>query len=457
MNRRDTFRIIPLTLAGIASFANEAVSLEKVIRPPSREGNVPLSLQYPKIVTELLKWIRSTQSEKILEASYAIARAVQKKRTCWCHWNMGHTYRSDIFPERNGQPDILTAGYDPEKSKNGDLLLLSFPFSQFDDLDKKDIYVIGGPSVWGGDCKNAELIQKDIQEMRFRPYSDIWIETNMTSIGPRIKIPGMIAPIGPVTGPVYLTLFWMMMADTCRIHAIDGKTVKIKGDEPKLSGDDINWVGLTDPLMDNFFDEIMRELNLIGSELGELRKIAKMAVDTVLDGGNVYFYSRYPEAFASEASGRRGGLSLARGISDGNIRGTSKDCAIMGIYKPDCEVDLKNLDEFKKRGMRVASVGPISRDFSIPEGRTVHKETLAHIGRFTDTYGHFAIPGFDKKVCPTTGILNCTMLWCICIEIATQIIERTDGNVPVINSNGALELSKEHSPHLRSLRQDRGY
>ena len=267
----------------------------------------------------------------------------------------------------------------------------------------------------------------------------------------------MNSPIGPVTGPVYMTLFWMMMADTCRILAIEGKSVSVAGDEPKLSGNRVVWESLTDPLMDNFFDEILRELELIGSELGDLRKMASIAVETILNGGNLYFYSKYRYSFASEASGRRGGLRLAKGIGDDSIKGTSKDCVIMGTYNPDDETDLKNLEEFKKRGMRIASIGPIMRNYAIPEGRAVFKESEVHIGRFVESYGEFAIPGFRKKVCPTSGILNCTMLWCLCIEIVMQIIKRTNGNVPTIGMNGALEMFRTHYPHLHGLLNSRGY
>ena len=452
-------RLIPLTVAGMGNLVKTAAALDYQTGCKQSEENGPLCLRYPAVIKDLLGKVRATQSEKLLEASYSIARTVLKKHTVWCHWNMGHTYRSDIFPERNGMPLFITQGYDPKKAVDGDLLLLSFPMNIeiLKTLDKKDLFVIGGTDPWGGDPMNTELIKKDIREMRFRPYSDIWIETNMTAIGPRIYITGMTPPIGPVTGPVYMTLFWMMMADTCRVLSIEGKPFMIAGDEPKLSGDKTEWAGLADPLMDDFFDEIMRELELIGSELGDLRKMASIAVDTILNGGTLYFYSRYPYSLADEACGRRGGLQLAQGFGDGNVKGTSKDCVIMGTYKPDDEADLRNLDEFKKRGMRIASIGPVTRNFMIPEGRAVFKETEVHVGRFVETYGQFAIPGYEKKVCPTSGILNCTMLWCLCIEIVTQVIARTNGNVPALGLSGALEMSRIHSPHLQNLLKSRGY
>ena len=74
-----------------------------------------------------------------------------------------------------------------------------------------------------------------------------------------------------------------------------------------------------------------------------------------------------------------------------------------------------------------------------------------------DTYGMFAIPGFDKKVCPTSGILNITMLWTVSLEIIEQIIKRTNGNVPAIAANGALFWCDRYKNSLNAMVKDRGY
>lgn len=459
MKRRDAFRLIPLTFAGIGSLARYAAAIENCSYSTQSGEHIPPALMYQKNVLGMLDWVRKNQSEKILESSYAIARTIRNGGNFWLNWDQGHSTNAELFPGRNGVPKFINHGYNIQKARKGDLLMACRILSQegYDDLAEKDIFVIGSPSPWSGDAIGFEDIRADIQQSKIHPYSDIWIETNITTIGAVIKIPGMPAPIGPVSGPLYMTLMWMILADTCRILSIEGKSVDVEGDEQKLSGDNVNWVNSADPLMDNFLDEIAMEMELIGAELGNLRKIASMAVDTLLDGGNVYYYSRYPQSFTTEATGRRGGFLFARGLSDGNIRGTSKDCVIMGIYKPDDEADLKNLDEFKKIGMRVASIGPITRDFTIPEGRCVHKETEVHIGRMYDTYGLYAIPGFDKKVCPTSGILTFTINWAISLEIIEQIRERTDGNVPAVHFSGALKWGNDFNSRVRTMMNDRGY
>ncbi|MBN1295045.1 MAG: hypothetical protein JXB48_24630 [Candidatus Latescibacteria bacterium] len=460
MKRRDTFTLIPLALAGAGSLTAKSFAQRKPLMPhPMRDGSQPLSLTYTRNVIKMLKWVRENQSENILEAAYAIARTYMKGKRIWSCWDLGHTAEADLFPGRNGQPDILTAGYEMDKVKDGDLVLANFPWPRgyIEDLAKRDLFIIGGPCPWGGDVKGYENIVPDIQKLKIRPFADIWIETNCDHIGAQVKIPGSPAPLGPESGPLNGTIFWMMMADACRVLAIEGKSAKVKGDEPKLSGGNVPLVNLDAPLMDNYFDEVLRQLELVGSELGNIRKMANMAVDTLLDGGNVYFYSRYEPSLAGEASGRRGGFLFAKGMSDGHIAGTSKDCVIMGTYKPDDEADLKNLDEMKNRGMRVASIGPLTRDFKIPDGRAVYKETEVHVGRMCDTYGLFAVPGFDQKICPTSGILATSILWTMSVELAEEIIRRTGGNVPGIFFNGALTWSANHNASMSALAAERGY
>jgi hypothetical protein len=457
MKRRDLFRLVPFTIPSLFLSSYSSYSQERLL-PPENPWE-PLALKYTRRVREMLTHVRDTQSDKILEAAYAIARTVEKGNRCWCCWDLGHTNNSDIFPGRNGEPELVTAGYDAKQVRDGDLVLANFPWpaGYMDDLSKKDLFVVGGPCPWGGDIPNAaEYITPEIQRLKIRPFADIWIETDVDFLGAQVKIPGSPAPLGPESGPLNGTIFWMMMADACRILSRDGKPVKVKGDEPKLT-EKTPRVSLNEPLMDDFFNNVMMQLEMIQMEMGDIRKMAKMAVDTLLSGGKVYFYSRYPESLANEASGRRGGFSFAEGLSDGHIQGTSKDCVIMGTYKPDDEVDLQNLDKMKALGMKIASIGPITRDSTIPEGKIVARQTYVHVGRMTDTYGLFAIPGFEQKVCPTSGILATSILWTMSAEIVDQIMKSTGGNIPGINFNGALKWGNSYDNQVRAMSQSRGY
>jgi hypothetical protein len=459
MKRRDMFRLIPLAVPGIAAFSKSAGSQNTRQLPFGGGPREPFAMVYTRRIREMLQWVRANQSENILEAAYAIARTVEKGNRCWGCWDLGHTSSSDLFPGRNGEPEIVTPGYDPKQVKNGDLVLASFPWppGYMDDIAKKDLFVIGAPCPWGGDIPGVGNITPDIQKLKIRPLADIWIETNVDHIGAQVKVPGSLAPLGPESGPLSGTLFWMMLADACRVLARDGKTVKVKGDEPVLT-DKIPRMSLDAPLMDDYFDTVMMQLEMIGMEMGDIRKMAGLAVDSLLSGGNLYFYSRYPESLANEAEGRRGGFSFAKGLWDGSKpAGTAKDCVIMGTYKPDDEADIKNLDLFRSLGMKAVSIGPVTRDLKVAEGNAVFRKTDVHVGRMMDTYGLFALPGFERKVCPTSGILATSILWAVSAEIVQQVMDRTGGNVPAINFNGALKWGTSYDNQVNAMSQSRGY
>ncbi len=473
MKRRDMIRFFPLSLAGMAGMTGAAhrafgADNDWDKRWPVVEGE-PLAKVYSKRIRERLTWVRENQSEGLMEAAHAIADTVAAGGRCYlASWDAGHT-ESDLWPGRNGEPDIFSTNWDLAKAKKGDLILTTGQMTQGAEAKKKGIFIIGCPSPWSGDSRYPELLREDVRSMVIRPYADIFIENQATSLGGVLSVPGMPAPMGPESGIVGKTTLWMMLADACRILAKKKISRPVKGDEPKLKGDTVDykafggWVSLTEPLMDDYFQEAMNQLEMVFAEYGTIRKIASMAADAVLSGGKIYGYSRY-NSIAGEADTRRSGLTLTQGCygfrfdtpdSKKNFPGTSKDCVIMGITKPDDEVDLAMLDLFKSRGMKVASLGPMTRSIQIPKGRTVPKETDFHAGRMCDTYGLFAVPGFDQRICPTSGVVIDHLFWCTIMELAEQYIQRTGGDVPGAYYSGALKGGMEYFYRMLETYRDR--
>jgi hypothetical protein len=463
MKTRRAF-LTSLSLAGIAGIAG-GIGAQESGCPKCAAGLVPqpgepLAIQYTKRTRKKLWALRETQSENLLEASYAIARTVKNKGVCWSSWDMGHSIAADMIPDRNGEPEIFRVGLDMAKAKKGDLFLANIWEGSREEMAKKELFIIGGPAPWGLDAKRADLIVRDSAKLSMRPYSQIWIDIDISTIDGEIYVPGMPAPIGPFSGAIGMTSYWMMLADACRVLAREGLSVKVKGDEPPLSGrKDVVRTGLNEPIMDEYFDTLMLQIEMIGMEMGDIRKIAGMAVDALLGGGKVWCYSRYYDSLSIEATTRRSGLALTKGTHDGDpkFKGSPKDFVIMGFYRPDDPVDLKHFDEFRALGMKIASIGPATRDVAVPEGRTIPKESDVHVGRMTDTYGMFAIPGFERKVCPTSGVLMNQIFWAVCLEIIEQTIRRTNGNVPGAFFSAAIKDGTEHMLRMQELARERGY
>jgi len=470
MKRREAMQLFPISIAGIAGMARRVYGKDVRSGKHGSRSDEPLALRYSKKVRERLSWIHENQTENLMEAAHAIARTVENGGQCYqVSWDAGHT-EADSWPGRNGEPEIFSTDFDLKKAKKGDLLLTSGQTSYTEELGGKGIFIIGCPSPWSGDARYPELLSDDVKKLTLRPYADIYIENNATTLGGLVYVEGMPAPIGPVSGLVGKTTIWMMLADACRVLALKGITRPVKGDEPKLKGDAAvdyrtfsGWVKLSEPLMDDYFKEVMRQLDLVFAELGTIRRIASMAVDSVLNHGKIYGYSLY-SSIAGEASTRRSGLSITEGVYGSTLetaekrkgfKGTSKDCVIMGITKPDDETDLAFLDLFRKRGMKVASLGPMTRSVQVPQGRTVPKETDLHAGRMCDTYGLFAVPGFEQRICPTSGVVLDHLFWCTMMEVVEQYIERTGGDVPGVFFSAALKGGREHMYRMMEVYRER--
>ncbi|MHB9028652.1 MAG: hypothetical protein ACYC9O_07785 [Candidatus Latescibacterota bacterium] len=465
MKRRNMLLSVPLALAGVLSSVQRTLA-EGIGDPVTvKLGERPLYDVYAEKALLMLRHLRQTQSDNLLEAAYAIARTILKGGTCWNQWDMGHSTSYELAPGRNGLPEIITDGFDPAKARDGDCFLANRR-SVYDVLSEKDIFVIGSPSPWSLDAQGDTEIELDTALYRLRPYADIWIETGITKLGPVVHVQGMPAPMGPVSGILGLSTFWMMMADVCRILAREGRPVPVRGDEPPLPAD-APRLSLDAPLLGEWYDTFIREFELIGSEMGSIREVARLAADSVLSGKRVYGFSRYQFALAYEAQQRRGGMSLTyQGLTGENgvvksLRGAFQpkagDTVIMGVFEPDNPADLAFFDTFRKFGMKIVSIGPVTRNFVIPAGRTLPKEADVHLGRMMDTYGLFALPGFDRKVCPTSGIMQCQMWHALHFEIFEEMVRRTNGNIPYIYLNGAVKGGMDHVNRVNAIWGERGY
>ena len=453
MIRRDAIKTIPIFSAGISYLPKIVFSMEKDSRP--------LCLEYLARVVKIFEKICNNEMDTLLEASNNIARTYKNSGNCFCQWETGHSFDGDMFPDRPGDTDIFIMGYtmgSPSvKPEEGDLLLVSVLRKPLEDPRANGIFVIGGPTPWCGDTANTELLTERNRNLKIKKYSDIWIETYIPTLGALMWLPGETAPLGPTSGALGMVTYWAMTADAVRLLAKENIYVKVKGDEPILK-ENASYVNLNRPSGEKYFRECIRQIDQIEAELGTVKRIANEAVDRILSGGKLYVYSRYREALSAEASGKRGGLALINTTyaDDDKFSGTDKDFMIMGIYQPDEEVDLRMLKKFRKSGMKIVAIGPATRNGKIPQGRTVPKEADMHLGHMCDTYGIFAIPGVDRKVCPTSGLLVNLMFWATAIQIAEEIIERT-GNTPGVFSTGALVGGGKQRSRRTELYKMRGY
>ncbi|MBN1294179.1 MAG: hypothetical protein JXB48_20255 [Candidatus Latescibacteria bacterium] len=461
MKRRNMVKLLPLSVFGLTALPATVGAF----------GVKPLGLRYLDRVNTLLKKIKASESEEMIEASHRMAQTIRNGSKVYIVWDSGHSNDYDLWPDRPGRPDFFEQRI-PEDTKKGDLILTNNYEDNLKAMHDRGVFIVSGPRPWGADCEGSELIADRMKHMKIRPFADIWINLYATSYGAIMDVPGSPNPTGPVSGVVGMMTFWMMISDVARLLAADGLTFGVYGDEPNVNSK--VTVNINEPLGDDYFDAAIGQQEAIAAEFKTINDIAAMAVHSALQGGRVYVYSRHTANLCAEGTVRRGGLALTLGISgppdklrlmedplrqgdrDPIFKPTDRDMVIMGIGKPDDPDDLAALDIFKKAGMGIAVIGPAIRNNVVPNGRTVPKEADLYAGHMMDTYGLFALPGIKKKIAPTSGLINNQIFWAVCCQIAEQIVERT-GIAPVIFLSGALKGGLERLDSDKEIYIKRGY
>ncbi|MHB9027300.1 MAG: phosphoheptose isomerase family protein [Candidatus Latescibacterota bacterium] len=453
MNRRNALQLLSLLGAGLAAIPEAGYARGK--RP--RE----LGLIYLDGIRAGIRKIRETESENLLRAAAAIAKVRKSGGNCFCQWETGHSFDGDLFPGRHGDTDLFMLGYTMAKPavapKSGDLLLVNVIRQPLDDPRGKGLFVIGGPNPWGADTVQRDQLTEANKALTIRAHSDIWIEFHYTPYGALVPLPKEEIPLGPTTAAYGMVTYWAMVADAARLLARDGSPIAVKGDEPRLV-DNANRVSPEKPLGGQYFEESLRQIGRIEEEMGVIRRVTRAIADTISAKGKLYVYSGHREALAGEANQKRGGLALINTTSpeDAKFAGTAQDFMIMGIYQPDDATDLKMLDKFRGLGMKIASIGPVTRDGKTPPGRSIPNEADFHLGWMMDTYGLFALPGVDRKICPTSGLLVNVMFWTTMVQLAEEIMRYT-GNAPAVLSTGAVVGGAEQRKRAAELVKARGY
>ena len=158
MNRRDAVRFIPAAIGGLICLPKHVLSIEN--------DSLPLSLQYLRKVRDILEKIQSTESDNLLEASYHIAKTVKNGGKCYTTWDVGHSISEDMYPDRNGDPEIFITGYPEDQAKKGDLLLGGIIAKKIEDPRKKGVYLVGSPVPWCGDTPDAYLLSEQHQQYK---------------------------------------------------------------------------------------------------------------------------------------------------------------------------------------------------------------------------------------------------------------------------------------------------
>jgi uncharacterized phosphosugar-binding protein len=182
---------------------------------------------------------------------------------------------------------------------------------------------------------------------------------------------------------------------------------------------------------------------------------ARLMAESVASGGRYWNYT-FGNEMADENTYRASGISMSRNITPNDIGTKTKagDFAIIGGEASDTKENIEAAKTFKAAGVKVIYIGPAKTEGGagphMPEFADRHIETFS-----PERDGAIVVKGFDKKICPTTGIFYALCLWMTNAQFVSCMIAQD--MTPGLDMGGHLIGGNGYNNVMRPIVEKRGY
>ena len=174
----------------------------------------------------------------------------------------------------------------------------------------------------------------------------------------------------------------------------------------------------------------------------------------VANGGKYWNYT-FGNEMADENTYRASGISMSRGLTPKDVsKAKAGDFVIIGGEASDTKENIDAADAFRAAGVKVIYIGPGKTEGS--SGDDMPKHADFHLDTFSpEREGVLTVPGFSKKICPTTGALYALTLWMTNAQFISHMIARD--MTPGLDMGGHLIGGNGYNKDVRPIVEKRGY
>jgi len=199
-------------------------------------------------------------------------------------------------------------------------------------------------------------------------------------------------------------------------------------------------------LADQYITRVEKDLVSVLGKLDEVKTVAGMIVDAVLNGRRVFVSDKYG-ILDSELVNRAGSLALYRSLSAGTSALESGDIIIISAYHPADPFDLGVVSNAREIGCKTISI--------TPPGELADSSDMALLNTFDPDNGIIDLQGIEKPFCPVNGILNAALAWMLTAEITELLVN--SGKSPSVFVNESLKNGVETNTTARRSYTEKGY
>lgn len=186
--------------------------------------------------------------------------------------------------------------------------------------------------------------------------------------------------------------------------------------------------------------------------LGTVMEAGEVMAERVLSGGRIHPWSGRDE-FWIESSGTAGGLMGVYPLKPDSL--TAKDIVILATADATPEREIEMARKVREKGAWLVGIYPFSREdgVSTDELKTLCDVSLDNLSGDAD--GIFSMPGYDRKIIPTTTMMNNYAFWAL-VGAYVQAME-SRGEAPYYWMSYHVPGGQEYDTSIRGKFLERGY
>lgn len=450
MKRRSFAKAGMLSVA--AGLSGCAGTEEKPVPVDVKKEPVPYGIQYYQKAKEV--WDREATSELplIAEAADKAAELLKNGGTLYSQANFGHMLNSELRQGRPGSPDYFSTWEWTVKSDvfdvvgAGDFLIFDATKMGIQKAHDRGAFTVGvrvpyvpNKTVPAGVLSTYSFTDNLLTE----DVSDIVLTTGVPFTNGVLHYPEV-----PAVRPCPLSvqgvgnIMWMLNAEIA---------MRDKGGAS---------AGATEKALE-FITAIRERGAKIAADIDRIDEIAKAMTGYISEGGRYWNYSSGCE-MVLENIARASGLPLTNRLSDEMLADDTKlreevkaghFCIISGEAS-DIEGNYEAAQHLKSIGAHVIYIGPAATEGS--SGNDIASMADWHIDTYSpERYGILDVPGFDRKICPATGMLYALSLWMLNAQFIQRMIEAD--MTPGFDMGGHLIGGNGYNNDVRPIVKERGW
>jgi uncharacterized phosphosugar-binding protein len=204
-------------------------------QPPS--DALPVGIRYRDGIIERIKLVRKANAEILDKAAHKGVQAIEGGHRCYAFMHAGHTHNADNFEGRIGLPKLfipLPQFTDWSAIKEGDFLVCTSGDNPplIDVIKKKRATLVSWTFPYGKDAHhflekvNQDKARKD-PEPPLSTFAEFMIDTFQEPEDGTLDIPGVRAKFGAQSGPLVMSMFWMIALRMIEMLAEKGVELEV--------------------------------------------------------------------------------------------------------------------------------------------------------------------------------------------------------------------------------------